>query len=213
MFPALRLEIADRFTAVERFFRQSSRLTGDLSQTARGLAFVQIYAIHEYTVVTAVAHAAGAVVSHAHAFTDLRPSLLAIFLDAEIRSVRDSESSQWESRLNLFEQATSKKPAVFAGVPVTPTDGRQFRRSQIELILKVFGVKRKPTVRKRHLFLIDEVVNHRNSVAHGNSTAAEVGRNYSNEEIRLKIRQMKGVCLRLVEILEEHCSDPNKNCR
>jgi hypothetical protein len=213
MFPALRIEVADRFTAVEKFFQQACRLNGELSQTARGLAFVQIYAIHEYTVVTAVEHAAGAVAAEGHPFTNLRPSLLALFLNAELQSVRDSEKTQWESRLALFERASSKEPAVFVGAAVLPADGTHFRHTHVELILRVFGIKRKLTRRKRHLFLIDQVVNHRNEIAHGNFTAAEVGRGYSNEEVRARIRQMKSVSLRLIQILEEHCSDPTKHCR
>jgi len=213
MFPALRIEVADRFAAVEKFFQNACRLKGELSQTARGLAFVQIYAIHEYTVVTAAEHAAGAVAAQAHSFTKLRPSLLALFLNAELQSVRDSEKTQWESRLALFEKANSKQPAVFVGAAALPADGSHFRHTHVELILRVFGIKRKLTRRKRHLFLIDQVVNHRNEIAHGSFTAAEVGRGYSNEEVRTRIRQMKSVSLRLIQILEEHCSDPAKHCK
>jgi hypothetical protein len=215
MFPALRVEVADRFTAVEKFFQQACRFKEqELSQTAQGLAFVQIYAIHEYTVETAVEHAAAAVTNHAHKYTDLRPSLLALFLDAELQSVKDSgPKTQWERRLALFDLATSKQPVALTRTPAVPADGSHFRHSQIELILKVFGIKKKPTRRKRHLFLIDEVVAHRNAIAHGNSTAAEVGRRYSNEDMRKKVRQMKNACLRLIELLEEHCSDPARNCR
>ncbi len=59
-----------------------------------------------------------------------------------------------------------------------PPDGSHVGHSQIELILKVFRIKKNATVRKRHLFLIDEVVGHRNAIAHGNSTATEAGRRY-----------------------------------
>jgi hypothetical protein len=213
MFPALRTEIADRFTAVEKFFQQSSRLRGELSQTARGLAFVQIYAIHEYTVVTAVRHATNAIAAQAHPFKNLRPSLLALFLNAELQSVQDSVKGQWESRLALFEKANSGKPAVVVGAPTEIAHNTHFRHAHVELILKIFGIKRTLTRRKRHLFLIDQVVQRRNEIAHGNFTAAEVGRNYTNRDVRASIRQMKGVCLRLIQMLEEHCSDPAKQCR
>jgi hypothetical protein len=213
MFPALRVEVAARFTAAEKFFQQSCRLKGELSQIARGLAFVQIYAIHEYTVVTAVRHAAEAVAAHAHPFSDLRPSLLALFLNSELQSVRDSDKRQWESRLALFERANSAQPAVFVGNPAVPAHDSHFRHEHVELILKVFGVRRTLTRRRRHLFLIDQIVDRRNEIAHGSFTAAEVGRNYSNQDVRERIRQMKSVCLRLIQLLEEHCSDPTKLCR
>lgn len=213
MFPTLRSEVAERFDAVEEFFQQSCRLRGELSKTARGLAFVQIYAIHEYTVSTAARHAAVAVAAHAHPFITLRSSLLALFLNSELQSVRDSVRDQWESRLALFERATSRQPAVFAGAPAVPAHDSHFRHAHVELILKVFGINRALTRRRRHLFLIDEVVQHRNEIAHGNFTAAEVGRNYSSADMRARIRQMKSVCLRLIQMLEEHCSDPARHCR
>jgi hypothetical protein len=56
MFPALRLEITERFSAVENYLKAytAREFDGELSQTARGLVFVQVYAIHEYTVKTVV---------------------------------------------------------------------------------------------------------------------------------------------------------------
>jgi hypothetical protein len=213
MFPTLRSEVAERFDEVEGFFQQSCRLRGELSKTARGLAFVQIYAIHEYTVSTAVRHAAGAIAAHAYPFIRLRPSLLPLFLNAELQSVQNSLRGQWESRLALFEKANSREPAVFAGAPTEISHERHFRYEHVELILKVFGINRTVTRRRRYRGLIDEVVNRRNEIAHGNSTAAEVGRNYTNAEMRVAIRRRKSVCMRLIQMLEEHCSDPAKHCR
>jgi hypothetical protein len=214
MFPTLRSEVTERFDEVEAFFQQSCRLRGELSKTSRGLAFVQIYAIHEYTVVTAVRHAGVAVAARAHPFIRLRPSLLPFFLTPELQSVQDSiRRGQWESRLALFEKATSRDPAVFLGTPTEISHDSHFRYQHIELIFRVFGINRAVTRRRRYRGLIDEVVNRRNEIAHGNSTAAEVGRNYTNADIRLAIRRMKSICLRLVQMLEEYCSDPAKHCR
>ena len=81
------------------------------------------------------------------------------------------------------------------------------------LILKVFGVKRTLTVRRRHVYRIDEVVNHRNAIAHGRETAGDVGRRYSRQEIVQVIREIKGVCLRLIMIFDEYCSEPAKHRR
>jgi MAE_28990/MAE_18760-like HEPN len=213
MFPDLRLEVMDRFTALEQFFRRSSRSRGQHSQTARGLAFVQVYAIHEYTVVTVVRLAVEAISAHGPSYSSLRPSLLAIFLNAELSSVRDCGSVNiWDRRISIFERAHSNSPIGLPAIPL-PTDGSHFRHTHIELILKVLGIKRSPTARRRHLFRIDEVVENRNSIAHGDKTPEEVGRGYSNGDIGDVIRQMKSACLRLILITEEHCADPTAHIR
>src|SRR5690349_20616324 len=105
MFPALRLEVTERFTAVEKYLKAytAREFDGELSQTARGLVFVQIYAIHEYTVKSVVEQSILAVIGHAHAYKSLRPSLLTLFLDPEITSVQNSGKDRiWAQRLQLF---------------------------------------------------------------------------------------------------------------
>jgi hypothetical protein len=57
------------------------------------------------------------------------------------------------------------------------------------------------------------VVDKRNSISHGEETAGEVGRRHSRGDIFLAIRQMRGACLRLIMLFEEHCSNPAKHCR
>lgn len=210
MFLNLQLEVMERFTATEQHFRESRRFKGDPSQTAKGLVFVQVYAIHEYTVQNVVRLATDAIVAHSHAYVDLRPSLLAMFLDPELSSLRDCGSDRvWESRLKLFDRASSKDS--IPSINSLPFDGTHFRHTHLNLILRVFGVSRKLTLRRRHLYRIDEVVNNRNSIAHGGETAENVGRRYSRGDIVQIIIQMRSICLRLISIISEHCDNPSKH--
>ena len=211
MFPDLQLEILDRFTAVEQFLRNSPK-RGDLSQTAKGLVFVQIYAIYEYTAKNVTRIAITEIASHGHNYVDLRASLLAIFLDPQLRSLRDcGDAKTWEKRLELFDQALANNPV--AAVAAMPHDGSYFKHTQANLILKTLGIKRTLTVRRHHPYRIDEVVNHRNSVAHGEETARDIGRRYSRKEIWSRITLMKRFCLRLIALSSQHCSNPSRHCR
>ena len=147
MFQALRLEVMDRFTAVERHFQQSRRLRGDPSVTAKGLVFIQIYAIHEYAARNVARIAANAIAAHALPYARLQSSLLALFLDPELSSLRDCGSDKiWDRRIGLFDRAVSQDPISLSAVPL-PMDGTHFRHTHLELILKVFGVSRKLTLR------------------------------------------------------------------
>jgi hypothetical protein len=212
MFQALQLEVMDRFTAVEQHFRKSPSRPSDVGQTAKGLVFVQVYGIYEYTAKSMTRLAIAQVAACGHTFADLRPSLLALFLDAELSAVRDAgEGKLWEKRLRLLERVFSADPVT--AVNAIPHDGANFKHSQIEMILKILGVNRKMTIRERHLFRIDELVSNRNRIAHGEETALEVGRRYSRQDIRYHIKLMQKICLRLIFIVSEHCSDPTRHCR
>lgn len=61
------------------------------------------------------------------------------------------------------------------------------------------------------MFRIDEIVNHRNSIAHGEETAGDIGRRYSRKDIAQRIVQMEKICLRLIEIFAEYCAQPDKH--
>jgi hypothetical protein len=201
----------DRFTAVEQFFRKSPK-SGDLGQTAKGLVFVQIYAIYEYTIRNVTRIAINKIAAHSHPFIKLRSPLLAIFLHQEICSlVETSERNRWEKRLQLFERSLSKSPIT--AVNAIPHDGSHFRCSQTSMILRALGVKRRFTRLRRHPPRIDEVVEHRNAIAHGEETAQQVGRRYSRADIYSRIRLMRSVCLRLINIVSEHCDLPERHRR
>ena len=179
MFHNLQLEVMNRFTAVEQYFRVSLPDSGsvqrDVAQTLKGLVFVQIYAIHEYTVLKVVQYGSDAIMAHSHCYSNLRPSLLALFLDPQLAGATGTADRRifGPARLDLLDLAVSNKVPSLPQAPL-PSDGNHFRHAHLNLILRVFGID--GTVAGRHQeFRIDEVVNNRNSISHGGETAAEVG--------------------------------------
>jgi hypothetical protein len=213
MFDPLRNEVNTRFAAVESFFKAVHALKGDSAQVAKGLAFVQIYSTYEYTVSSVVQTAIDVLVSHNHSTKDLAPCLMTLFLDSELRSLRDcSPKDVWDRRLKLFEKVFSGDTASVSN-NILPSDGSHYRHTQLQLIFAVLGIKRTPAQRNRHLRRIDEVVNHRNAIAHGRETAENIGRRYSRAEILHIIQQMKSVCLLLIMVIQNHCLDFSRHRR
>ncbi|MGC2698293.1 MAG: MAE_28990/MAE_18760 family HEPN-like nuclease [Candidatus Angelobacter sp.] len=215
MFPSLQLEILDRFTAVEQYLRKSPKDYGAASfmaQTARGLVFVQIYAVYEYTIKEATRIAIDKIAAHGHPYANLRVPLKALFLDPQLRALQSSgEKGVWERRLSLFEKAAAKNQ--IAPVDTMPHDGSHFRHTQIQMILRVLGIRKELTARRRNLAQIDEVVGHRNAISHGAETAAEIGRRYSRDEVFKRIRFMRRMCIRFIAIVSDYCSNPTEHCR
>jgi len=213
MFDPLRIEVMARLEAAESFFKAAYGLGGDKELTAKGLVFVQMYAAYEYTVVSVVQAAVDAITKHGHRNKKMAPSLLALFLDRELRSFRTcGEKSQWEARLTLLKKVFSKD---IANVPndTLPKDGSHFRSSQLQLIFDVLGIKRLPAHSRRHLQRINDVVENRNEIAHGRDTAENVGRRYTEADVLLSIKQIKSVCLLLIQTVQNHCADGQRHCR
>jgi hypothetical protein len=114
--------------------------------------------------------------------------------------------------MRLISTAFSAEPAS-TGNGVLPIDGSHFRHTQLQLIFRGLGIQRLPVRRRRHLFRIDEVVDNRNFIAHGEERPEDVGRRYTRQEISTIIRQMKSVCLLIPSVITAHCDDAENLCR
>jgi hypothetical protein len=200
----------ERFTTVDQCFRKAPKDRSkppELAQNAKGSVYVQIYAIYEYTVRTATLAAIQQIAGHSLAYCDVKPHLLAIFLDPQVRSLRDcGDGDTWKRRFDLLKKMLSDE--AISAVDVVPHDGSHFRHTQVELILELLGLSPRFTYRKRHLYKIDEIVENRNSITHGNETAVAIGQRYSRSDVAKDIRLLKSICLRLISLMSEHCSDP-----
>jgi hypothetical protein len=98
MFDPLRSEISARFSAIRSFFSATRNFKGALAATGRGLAFVQVYAAYEFTVKSVIQTSIDSINSHGHKMKDISPSLLALYLDNELKSLRDT------GRKNIWAQ-------------------------------------------------------------------------------------------------------------
>jgi hypothetical protein len=214
MFSQLATEVEARFDAADTFFGLTKGFKGDNGATAKGLAFVQVYAVYEFTVCSVVRTAIESIKTHNHRLQDLIPSLMALALDSELNSLRDSGDRRiWENRLNLFDKAFSKARLDIPGNTGPPHDGSHFRYTQLVMIFRVFGIKRLPVRRRAHIGRINEVVGHRNLIAHGTETANDIGRRYTRAEISHIAAQMRSVCLLLIDVFENYCADSSRQCR
>lgn len=214
MFPALLSEVEARFDGIHAFFEGTKKLEASEAVVAKGLVFVQIYAVYEYTINRTVSEAIESIKGHRPRMVDMLPSLLALFLDPEFRSLRDvSRGNEWDRRLRLLERAFSRKKADLSSNTSLPTDGSHYRGSHLELIFRVFGIKRIPAPRRRHMQRISEVVDHRNAIAHGREAPEDVGRRYTHSEIRKAIHQMRGICLLWIRVFDRYCADRERHLR
>jgi hypothetical protein len=214
MFNLLRHEVDDRFRSLKSFFGATRHFKGELGATAKGLAFVHLYAAYEYTVRSVVQVSIASINAHGHKMKDLTPSLLTLYLDPELTALRDAgRANIWNARLKVVERAFSDDALDLSTNTRPPSDGSHYRHTHLVAILNVFGISRSPARRRRHLYRIDEVVQNRNKVAHGEESPSNIGRRYSRSEILHAIGQINSVCSLLIAIFEGFCSEPSRHRR
>ena len=131
--------------------------------------------------------------------------------DPEWNSLRDSgRKNEWENRLKIFKRALSNDPVDLSSGTRPPSDGSHYRYTQLLVIFKVFGITRLPVRRRQHIQRIAEVVDHRNTIAHGQEKADDIGRRYTRSDILRIARQMKSVCLLLIDVFDGVCADGSR---
>ena len=214
MFPALKTEVEERFSAIELFFGSTKSLKGDHAAMVKGLMFVQVYAVYEFTVNSVVRVAIESIKAQKHKMKDISPPLMTLFLDPEFMALSDGgKKNTWGNRISLFERAFSNDTVALSSDTKPPHDGSHYRYTQLVTIFNVFGIKRLPVRRRMHISRITEVVNHRNSIAHGQETAEDIGRRYTRSEILHMVRQMKSVSTLLISVLDSFCADGSRHRR
>lgn len=214
MFLTLKSEVEARFDEIQQFLGSTRALQENHVAIAKGLAFVQIYAVYEFTVNKTVSEAIESIKSHNHELRDILSSLLTLLLDPEIKSLRDTQrKSEWHGRLKLFERIFSTDKVDLSSDTHPPNEGSHYRYSHLELIFEVFGINRMPVPRHRHVQRIAEVVDHRNAIAHGREAPQDVGRRHTRGEICKTISQMRSVCMLWIRVFESYCADPDRHRR
>ncbi len=184
-------------------------MRNDASRSAKGLLIVQNYAVYEYVVVESVRMLVGNVNSRALPFASTRAELLAMALDPEFASViAGSLKKTWDARSALLRKMRSNA-VVTISEGLFPKDGTQFRPAQIETIWSLFGLPGTivPTPRLRGH--IEEMVDARNRIAHGNDAPDTVGSRFTVADVEKRINDTECVCTHIMTMASRHTENMN----
>jgi hypothetical protein len=172
--------------------------------------FVQLYAVYEHTVKEIVRVAIAEMKQRATPVNTIRFELLSLALDHLLQAAADCSMEQrWGKRIELFQRIDSPDPLDTAD-SAFPSNGRQYRLSQLYTIWAVFGIDATATPvipSPRLTQVVDELVENRNAVAHGRRTPEDVGGRYSRDEIYNRIDVIQDICNHLVTSMQLHCGN------
>jgi hypothetical protein len=213
LFAALRVEVDARLLVIQQSLAALGRIEGDASfqpevaKTLKGLAFVQLYAVYEHCVWTAVQAALKGVNASGLLLRELRHELLSMALDDNCKSLGSCGPERtWDVRLKLMGR-TRGDEVVQAPEGLFPVDGSHYRIGQLRTIWSVFGMASPQVPADRLIGRIEELVELRNGIAHGRMRAEDVGSRFSLQDLADRYGDTRDLCHHIIKELETHVSD------
>ena len=208
MFAAVINELGSRLLAAELLTKTIAELEESRSDAAvllKGLAFVQMYSIYEFTVRGSVQATLSSLRASAAPAAKIRHEALSLVLDSSLSSAAQAGPARlWECRIDLLGRARSPDSATEFPDSLFPADGSHYRIRQLHTIWRVFGIGAPVVPDARLQGRIEEMVENRNAVAHGRRTADDVGRRYSLADIKDRMRDLGQICEHVLATLETH---------
>lgn len=209
MFATVSAVIADLHLSSQRTAKLIKSLEttseGTLASACKGLVFVQLYAMYEYSVRSSVQATLLALRDADVGIQTIRRSLLALVLQSHWDSAANSRRERvWDSRMELIARADSSELTSTLRDDLFPSDGSHYRIQQLRTIWKIFSVSAPVVSESRLIGRIDELVENRNAISHGRLTPEEVGRRYSWQEIDGRVDDTAAIARHVVSSLERH---------
>ena len=110
-------------------------------------------------------------------------------------------------KVTTLSDKSDKDPIVVIPNEIIPTDGKNLRYRQLESIAKTFGIHNAILPRAEIGGDIQEMVDKRNYIAHGNKTPKEVGREVSVNDLQRKLDHISEACTYIIELYEEYIEE------
>lgn len=170
---------------------------------AKGLFFVHLYGAYEYTVKSAVSKCIELININNPKLNDCKPLLFSMLLHSELESIASVGDKKWERRYELFCKFESNNNAVIPN-EIIPTNGRNLKYRQLESIWKSFSITEPVLPRLELGGRITELVSNRNAIAHGTSSAANIGSLNTISELYKRHSEISEVCSYIVQTFEEY---------
>jgi len=186
---------------------QSDLVDNEFSTISRGLFFVYIYGIYEEIVRRVISTTIQELNNTSVNIDQCIYELYSLILSNEYDGLYNvGIEHKWEKRW-LISNKLTKNQLIRIENGLFPTDRKNIRYRQLESLAKSFGIKENILPRNDLGRYIEEMVNDRNDISHGNKLPKEVGRNYTKNDLLLICGYISEVCSHIVTVYEKYIVD------
>lgn len=161
-------------------------LPGPAAREARGLVIVMLFAAYENLLRSLTRTLLEGAIRCKVSTRRLQPGIMTFALANTAKAARDRSAKKLytTSIPELIESFHAGRDRCLIDTGAFPDDGSFMRSSQVQLWCHVFNVGAPAALLRGIWTSLDAVVGQRNDVAHGSLTASEVGRRYTEADIR-----------------------------
>lgn len=206
VFEDIKEEVTRKFCELKLWISNISE-TDMYSTITRGLFFVYIYGIYEEIVRRVISKTIDELNSAQVTIEQCIFELYPLIFSEEYDSLYNvGNEHKWEKRWNISKKFTQNN-YIYIPHELMPTDGKNIRYKQLNSIANSFGMNESILPRNEMGGYIQEMVNNRNYIAHGNKLPKEVGREYTNDDLLLRCNYISEVCMHIVNTYERYISE------
>lgn len=207
---SIRSELSSRYRELEKFVQLLKSLDNcrDMNtpkRTLKGLFFVHAYAIIEYVVYATVNKTIKVINSSLVNLSDIKCVMLSLALSSKISSIKDvGRNKIWNKKVELFNEFDIN-PLVNIDDSLMPTDGRNITTSQLHSIWNVFSIELPIVPRPELNSRVKEITENRRSISHGRNKPEEIGRRYTDAEIKRIKEDVNEISDYIVNTFSNYC--------
>ncbi|KAF0192041.1 MAG: hypothetical protein FD165_1109 [Gammaproteobacteria bacterium] len=186
---------------------ESDNAVNELLKTQKGMFFISIYASLEYSIVNSCSKFLSLIERDGFFPMKFKNNLLCILLDPEFNSVIGcGKKKVWEKKGGLIERLFSEEPVQIDNT-VFPSDGINIGKKQLEDVWTFMHLPGEPIPAEENEWYLKEIKEHRNAIAHGRVTAADVGKRYTYGDLEKRHNFISALCGHVISSFETHARD------
>lgn len=181
----------------------------DFYRAQKGLVFVAMYAALEFAITQSVTRALEVIGGEEAPASRFKSAVLCSLFDSHFKALRECGASKiWENRYNLVLAVTGDTEVTNVDSSVFPSSGSMnISIKQLENVWKFFDLDSSALPEGVQHFVLTEVKDHRNAIAHGRETAIKIGRRFNVTQLDDKASSIKLLCLHITSSFTSYCAE------
>jgi len=189
---------------------EANRIAEEETKIHKGLFFVVLYGAIERCMVDCVSICINHLNSLSLNIGDLRPELWALAFHPDFTRIeQNSNDKKWGNRNQLCVHLKVVDPLPTIGNALFPTSIGNIKMKQIDGIWKTFGIKEpiNPDLSKGYDQTLINVADYRMQIAHGRSTAAEIGAHCTSADMQKTLEKVDYYCNYVITCFEKYVTN------
>jgi len=214
MLASLRVGSGDRIRQTFVLLQQLRRMettdntaNDEIVKVQKGMLFVSLYASIEFTLTNAVSEFLSSLQSSATEAKRYRPGLLPTLLNREFNAVTSSSRRKtWDHKRRLMQHVFSQNACTIDN-DIFPAESTNISADHFQVIWSQLEIPGSPLPPGVNPWIVNEIKEHRNAIAHGREKAATIGSRFTLTALEDRHRAVESICAYTVTSFEDHLTE------